>query len=262
MAPPRYVFAASLVFLACGGKIDLNATERTETRRVGTVAGSSGGSSSGGTSSSSSSSGAVGSCNGSGLAPFDLDFEDGTIGDGFTINTPSAFSIEWDEPIHGSASLRVKPSAASYLARKVKSVCAARLQLTLRASEDFLKSGGNLARFDAGSRRFSLVVQPGGSLNVFEEVYAGNAVGGNSRPPLGNLFPNDPTTVVFDVDLTTSKLTTGFKSQKGAAPTEVSDLNPLAAEPPPAITSIEIGSTPGIASSPEGLYWVDDISID
>ena len=259
----RYAFVVCLVSVACGGKLDPNATERTATRQVGTGNGKVSSSSSSGDVSSSSSGGAsTGPCNGSGLIPFDQDFEDGSIGDGFNVNSPSAFSIEWDEPINGSASLRVKPNPASFIERKLKGVCAARLQFTLRASSDFLKSGGTLARFDAGTLKVNLSVTPGGQLSIFEEVRSGQAAGGGGPPALGSLFADDPTTIVLDVDLSTLKLTVGFKSQKGSAPTIVEDLGVLAPMPAPSITSISIGTVPGIVSNPQGLYYLDDISID
>lgn len=264
MSPYRFAFVAVLVSVACGGKIDPNASEKTSTRQVGTG--------NGGSSSSSSSSGVVGTppskgggggpCSGAGLIPFEEDFEDGVIGDGFTVNSPSAFSIEWDEPINGSASLRVKPNKASYLSRKVKSACAARLQFTLRGSEDFIKSGGTIARIDAGSRKFTLSIVPGGALSYYEEVTSPGAGGGGGPGALGNVFAEDPTVFVLDVDLSSSKVTLGFKSMKSPGPTKVFDMAPLPPEPPPAITSIELGTTPGVASDPQGLYFLDDISID
>jgi hypothetical protein len=255
----RSAFAASLVLLACGGKIDPNATEKTATRRVGTVAGSSDGSSSGATSSSSSS-GAVGACDAGGLLPFEADFEDGAIDDDFTVNSPSAFSIEWDRPISGAASLRVKPNLASFLARKAKSVCAARLQFTLRASADFLSTGSHIARINAGSRKFSIFV---GSGNIFllEEIASTQAMGLGSGPSYGQVIPDDPTTFMLDVDLNASKVTFGVKSSR-AGDTRILDMAAFPLESPAAITSIEIGTTPGGQSHPEGLYWVDDISID
>jgi hypothetical protein len=265
MAPHRYAFAASLVFLACGGKIDLDATEKTATRRVGTVAGTSGGSSSGATSSSSSSSssssGAIGSCDGSGLIPFDADFESGAFDDDFTVNSPSAFSIDWEQPISGSASLRVEPNLASYIARKTKSVCAARLQFTLRATADFLSTGSHIARINAGSRRFSIFA---GSGNVFllEEIESMQGGGIGSGPSYGAVIPGDPTTFMLDVDLNAKKVTFGVKSRNLAGETHVLDMAGFPLASPPAITSIEIGTTPGGVSRPEGLYWVDDISID
>lgn len=245
-----------VVLAACGGKIDLNA-EPTRTRQVGTVTSSSGG---GASSSSPPNGGADISCYASALIPFEADFEGGAIGDDFTVNSPSAFSIEWDEPISGSASLRVKPSASSYLARRVKGVCAARLQFTLRASADFVKGGGHLARIDAGSRRFSIVMSPGGSLGVEEAITGTNASGGAGGAPIGDILADDPTLITLDVDLSAEKLTYGFSSSHGAAPTVVVSM--IQAEPasPPAITSIELGSTPG-SWSPQGLYWLDDIEI-
>lgn len=264
MSPYRLALGLVLVVAACGGKIDPNATERTATRQVGTGnGGTSSSSGSSGVVSSSSSSGAVGPCASGTLIPFQEDFEDGVIGDGFTVNSPSAFSIEWDEPISGSASLRVKPNKASYIARKVKSACAARLQFTLRASEDFLKSGGTIARVDAGSRKFTLSVLSGGAMNYYEEVTSTTGAGGGGGPgAFGNVFPDDPTVIVLDVDLPNAKVTFGFKSAKAPGPTQVIDMAPLPPQPPPAITSIELGSTPGIASDPQGLYFLDDIAID
>lgn len=262
MASYRFAFAL-LALVACGGKIDPNA-EPTRTRVVGTTTSSSGGSS--GNASSSGASGSSGtdsngSCYSSALVPFTADFEDGAIGDGFTVNSPSAFSIEWDEPIDGSASLRVKPNSASFIARKVKSVCAARLQFTLRGSADFVKSGGNLARIDGGSRRFTLVLQPGGGLAMQEEIYATSALGASVGAAIGEIFPEDPTTITLDIDLASQKVTYGFYSAKGAGPSVVTNMIAQKTATPPAITSVELGTTPGIASSPQGLYWLDDIEI-
>ena len=89
----------------------------------------------------------------------------------------------------------MKPNAASFIARKVKSVCAARLQFTLRASNDFLKGGGNLARIDGGSRRFTLMLQPGGGLAMHEEIYTTSALGDVVFTSIGDVHPEDPTTI-------------------------------------------------------------------
>ncbi|MFO0734494.1 MAG: hypothetical protein U0270_01375 [Labilithrix sp.] len=259
MSPYRFAFAL-LTLVACGGKIDPNA-EPTRTRVVGTTTSSSGGSSGNTSSSGSSGTGSNGSCYSSALVPFTADFEDGAIGDGFTVNSPSAFSIEWEEPIDGSASLRVKPNAASFIARKVKSVCAARLQFTLRASNDFLKGGGNLARIDGGSRRFTLMLQPGGGLAMHEEIYTTSALGDVVFTSIGDVHPEDPTTITLDVDLAAQKVTYGFYSAMGAGPSVVVNMIAQETATPPAITSVELGTTPGIASGPQGLYWLDDIEI-
>jgi hypothetical protein len=149
------------------------------------------------------------------------------------------------------------------MARQVKSVCAARLQFTVRASDDFLKTGSTLARIDAGSRRVTLSILAGGSLNLYEEVYSSNGSGGGGGGPYGTIFPNDPTTIFIDVDLPSSKLTLGVKSPKVPGETKVIDMIALPPDVAPAITSIELGTTPpGTAVDPQGLYWLDDISID
>jgi hypothetical protein len=255
MSPYRFAFTLLLV-TACGGKIDPTAIDETATRQVGTA----GGSSSGAPSSSSSSGAPTGACT-TGLIPFEADFEDGVIGDQFTVNSPSAFSIEWEEPISGSASLRVKPNQASYIARKIPNACAARLEFTLRASDDFLRVGSQIARINAGSRRFSISVGPGGVF-LLEEVTGAEASGAGGGAPFGSVFADDPTTFVLDVDLDAKKTTFGFKSPKGASRTRVIDMIDIPLASTPAITSIEIGTTPGIQADPRGLYWIDDIAID
>lgn len=260
--------AAMLALAACGGQVDPNATGETSTRQVGTPNELQNPSPVVVPPSSSSSGGVApvnaGTCGGVMIGWGD-DFEDGTINAGFTVNTPSAFEVDYDDPITGSASLKVEPTRASYIAHKTPNVCSTAIRFAFRGSSDFIASGGNLARIDAGSRRFTISVAPGGAVSILQEVYTTGAAGMAYPPPFGTLQADVPTIVALYVDLANEQLETGLNTNPSRwdTPPVKGPMVPATGglQTPPAISSIEFGSTPGIDSNPQGLYWIDDIEI-
>lgn len=192
-------------------------------------------------------------------------YEDGTISSDFTVNTPSAFEVDYDDPISGSASLKVEPTPASYIAHKTPNVCTASIRFDIRASSDFIASGGNLSRINAGSRRFTINVAPGGGISIVEELYTKGAAGIGYPPPFGMLNADVKTTIVLYVDLTNEQFEAGMNTNPSSwnGPSVKSTMRqaPDGLQSPPAISSIEFGTTPGIASNPRGVYWIDDLEL-
>jgi hypothetical protein len=248
-----YRLALVAALLGCGGQIDPNASDQTKTR-TNTDTKPSAPTHSGSTLDSLA-------CNGSGIVPFEADFEDGNIPADFTVNTPSAFDVDYDSPLEGNASLLIEPTRASFVAMPIKNACAARLQFTLRADARFLAAGSNVARINAGSRRFTIFVGPGGVF-LLEEVSAKDAVGMGSGPPLGVVKAEEAMEMSLDVDLRSKKATFGMKSASGVSVSTIIDMAKVTLSNPAAITSAEIGTTPGVQATPEGRYWVDQIYIN
>lgn len=253
MSPLYHLALASALLLGCGGKIDLSS---------GAASSSSGSGSSSSSSSSSSSGSATGEkCRAGGIISFRSDFEDGVIGEEFKVNSPSAFSVDFDDVIAGSASLRVKPNKASYISRELPGVCAVRLAFKARLSPEFLAKDGNLARINAVSYRFTVFVE-GGALRL-RSAYADRSDGTVATTILGIVTADDTLSIVLDVDLTALKTTFTLSSTHGSPIGEVGDIPaPAFGSSPPAIRAVELGSVPGYPTDPAGTYVLDDIQMD
>lgn len=265
----RHCWASLLaVTVACGGQIDPTAIDKTNTGQTGFDGDEETKTPSVPTASPPGSGptapGGVG-CNGTAI-PFKEGFENG-LGDRFKFTSKTSYSLEYDGPIDGLQSLRVKSGPAVYMTHPMASACSASVTFTIRASAETVKSGMVLANLDAGSREVSISMTAGdGTISMFQTAKLKDAIGGGGGGPIfkTTIVPDVPTTISLTVDLTTRKMTATIGTALSSQPPELYEQELMGGGEemePPAFKTLAIGNGPTGVPSATGLYILDSIVV-
>ena len=187
-------------------------------------------------------------------------FEDG-LDPSWVATDPSSFRIDHDEPIAGSASLRISyKQNDAHLTIEQPDACATRIAFTLRTR--LLASGITLARIVAGDGSWFHVRLDGCALSVAEEIRSDSAAGLGASGQGWPVPDDSPVRVVITLDLRSKSLTTAVAPLGEPLPAPQSmgvRGDPSGAG---AIRAIELGAAPGVMSPGVGAVWIDDLVID
>jgi hypothetical protein len=173
----------------------------------------------------------------------------------------TAFAIDQKRPISGSGSLRASfkgvSNANSFLTVRLPAVCAIKLSFNVRFDAEFSKSSATFLRVTTEQALYHFRVE-GGSIAFASTGIRAEAAYMTGLGALKPAIADVPTNITFSLDVTKKQLeivTEGDPSGTRVSPTAP---NGWAVG---AITSIEIGTAPDVASTANGSFWLDDFIV-
>lgn len=255
--PLRWLSPLALVVLiasACGGAVDKDASSSSSGGSTTTPPSGSSTSSTGGVTTPTP---AAGACAASLPTPVIEDF-DQSLNPTWGSTNVTAFAIDQKRPITGTGSLRGTfkgaNNANSFLTVRLPAVCAIKLSFNVRFDAEFAKSSATFLRVTTEKTFFHFRVDNGAIM--FAHTMGSVNLNGFALKPA---IPEAETNIAFSLDVTKRQYELVTEGDPSSS-TRTGQTSPDGSTAG-AITSIEIGTAPDIASAAMGSFWLDDFIV-